>query len=306
MPTSLAVETWSLCKEFGGRAVLSDINLAVPRGSVLALLGRNGSGKSTLLKMIIGVTAPSSGGGLCLGFDILTKGLQIRERTGYLGEEPRLYGYMTVQQLLAFCRGFYPQWDEDLVKRALRLFELPPAAKVRELSRGMKNQLGLIAALAPRPELVILDEPTTGFDPVARRHFFTLLIDEAVSRGASVLMASHQLEEVERVADRVALLKEGRIIKTCAVDDLIAGEKQIRVVFQKEPPPGLFQTPGISGVRREGRAYIISVSANLEGIWQACAAWPHFALETVGPGLEDIFLRYVEGGSEHDPSGPPR
>ena len=152
MTSSLAVETWSLSKEYRDSAVLSDINLTVPRGSIMALLGRNGSGKSTLLKMIIGVTAPSSGGGLCLGFDILTKGLQIRERTGYLGEEPRYYGYMTVQQLLAFCRGFYQQWDEDLVKRALQLFELPPAVKVHELSKGMKNQLGLIAALAPRPD----------------------------------------------------------------------------------------------------------------------------------------------------------
>ncbi|MEW5785264.1 MAG: ABC transporter ATP-binding protein [Bacillota bacterium] len=302
--SQLAVETWMLSKEYRGHAAVSGVSLRVPRGSVFALLGPNGSGKSTLLKMIIGVTPPSAGGGLCLGYDLLVKGLQIRERTGYLGEEPRYYGYMTVRQILSFSKGFYPQWDDALVERAVAQFELPLKAKVHELSQGMKNQLGLITALAPRPELLVLDEPTTGFDPVKRRFFFTLLIEEAVSCSATVLIASHQLDEVERVADQVALIKQGRLLKTCSMDALLSGEKEIRVVFQKEPPPALLQTRGIGRVRREGQAYLISVTENLEGIWEACAAWPHYALETVGTGLEEIFLRYMEGGSDHDPSDP--
>ncbi len=297
---SLALETWSLGKKFGETWALQDITLELKRGSIMALLGPNGSGKSTLLKLVLGLRSPSAGGGICLGLDIITRGLQIRERVGYVSEEPRYYGYMNARQLLRFCSGFYPQWDGDLVERCLKQFELPHRVKVHELSQGMKNQLGLIMALAPRPEMLILDEPTTGFDPVKRRLFFSLIVEEVASRGVTVLMASHQLDEVERVADSVAMIRKGRLIHACTMDSLRSKEKEIRVVFQKEPPPGLLQRPGISGVEREGRAYRISVSENLEEIWQECAALPHFVLEMIGPDLEEIFLRYVERGDRDD------
>lgn len=297
---SLALETWSLCKDFGGTRVLDQVNLAVPRGSVAALLGPNGSGKSTLLKLIIGLQFPSAGGGLCLGLDIITKGLQIREKVGYLGEEPRFYGYMTVKQLLRFCSGFYPNWDNELAGRSLEQFELPLQIKVRELSRGMNNQLGLILALAPRPEMLILDEPATGFDPVKRRLFFSMIMEEVAARGVTVLMASHQFDEVERVADTVTLIRQGRIIHAGSIESLQSREKEIRVVFQKEPPPELFAMPGIHRVDREGRAYRISTAGNPEEIWQACAALPHYALELIGSDLEEIFLRYMEGEKESD------
>jgi ABC-2 type transport system ATP-binding protein len=292
---SLAVETWSLSKNFGGARVLHEISLAVPRGSVFALLGPNGSGKSTLLKLLIGLQSPSAGGGLCLGLDILTRAEEIREKAGYLSEEPRFYGYMTVRQLLRFTGGFYLRWDRELVERCLEQFALPPRAKVHELSQGMKNQLGLILALAPRPELLILDEPTTGFDPIKRRLFFSIIMQEVAARGVTVLMTSHHLDEVERSADHVALLRGGRLIHTGPMDALRGGTKEIRAVFQKDPPPELFEQPGVSRVEREGkgRAYRIFVTANLEEIWQACASQPHYALESIGPDLEEIFMRFI-------------
>jgi ABC-2 type transport system ATP-binding protein len=297
---SLAVETWSLSKERGGARILHEIDLAVPRGSVFALLGPNGAGKSTLLKLLTGLQTPTTGGGLCLGLDILTRGEQIREKTGYLSEAPRFYGYMTVRQLLRFNAGFYAEWDGPLVERCLEQFELPPGAKVHELSQGMKNQLGLILALAPRPELLILDEPTTGFDPVKRRLFFGMIMQEVASRGVTVLMTSHHFDEVERAADQVALIRGGRIVHTGAMEALRGEVKEIRAVFQKEPPPELFEQPGIRQVRRDGRAYRITVSGNLEEIWQACAAVPHYALELVGSSLEEIFLQHIGGGKEND------
>lgn len=291
---SLALETWSLSKEFGGTVVLDRVDLAVERGSIFALLGPNGAGKSTLLKLILGLQTPSSGGGLCLGLDIAARGLQIREKTGYLSEEPRFYGYMTVEQLLRFCRGFYPGWDNSFAARSLEQFELPAKSKVHELSRGMKSQLGLVLALAPRPEMLILDEPTAGFDPVKRRLFFSLVLEEVAARGLTVLMTSHHFDEVERVADHVALIRRGRIVHAGAIESLKKQEQEIRVVFQKEPPPELFRLPGIRRVTRDGRAYRISVSGDLEEIWQACAAQPHYALERLGSGLEEIFLQYME------------
>lgn len=299
---NLAVETWSLSKDFGGARVLHEISLAVPRGSVFALLGPNGSGKSTLLKLIIGLQSPSAGGGLCLGLDLLTRGEEIREKVGFLSEEPRFYGYMTVRQLLRFTGGFYPRWDRELVAHCLEQFALPPQAKVHELSQGMKNQLGLILALAPRPELLILDEPTTGFDPVKRRLFFSMIMQEVAAHGVTVLMTSHHFDEVERFADHVALLRGGRLAHTGSMEALRGGTREIRAVFQKDPPPELFEQPGISRVESDGkgRAYRIFVTANLEEIWQACASLPHYALESIGSGLEEIFLQCIGEAKEND------
>ncbi|MDO9534658.1 MAG: ABC transporter ATP-binding protein [Bacillota bacterium] len=290
-----AIQTKSLSKKYKGIPAVENLNLEVPEGSVFALLGPNGAGKSTILKLIMGLQRPTFGGGFCLGMDILTSGLQIRQKVGYVGEETRFYGYMTVKQIMEFCRGFYQEWDDEMVEHYLDVFKLPFRVKVHELSQGMKNQLALVLALAPRPELLILDEPTTGFDPIKRRIFFGAVLGEMVSRGKTVLMSSHQLLDVERVADRVALIRDGILLKTCSLDELRENEKEIRVVFQKEPPPELFKKPGVSQVHRDGLVYRITITENLEETWQECVSFPHYVIEVINPDLEEIFLRYMEG-----------
>ncbi len=291
----LAVQTWNLSKTIQDKEILKNINIEIPRGSVYALLGPNGAGKTTILKILMGLKKPSSGGGKCLGLDILAEGLQIRQKTGYLSEEPRFYGYMTAKHLLEFCRGFYSQWNDHLVRNYLEVFELPVEQKVYEFSQGMKNQLALLLALAPRPELLILDEPTTGFDPIKRKLFFNVILEEIVAEGNTVLISSHQLDEVERIADRVGLIRRGQLLRECSLDELKTQEKEIRVVFQKEPPSDFFDLPGIKEVKQEGKAFRVLVSSNLEEIWQTCASFPHYTLEMIGSNLEDIFLRYMEG-----------
>lgn len=295
---SAALETWSLSKERRGRQILEEVSFDVPRGSVFALLGLEGAGKSTLLKIILGVQAPTSGGGLCLGLDILTRGLQIREKVGFIMEEPRYYGYMKVAQLLKFCCGFYPGWDDALAEGTLKQFGLPLQGKVHELSAAMKSQLGLVLALSSRPELLLLDHPTAGFDPVMRRLFFSIALEEVVSRGGTILIASPHLAEVAWVADQGALLHEGRLIHAGPMEALRCPEREIRVVFQKEAAPELFHRPGVSKVRREGSAYLITVSDNLEEIWQTCADQPHYALELIDPGLAEIISRFTKGGKK--------
>lgn len=289
-----AVWTQSLSKNYRNKRAVVDLNLEIPVGSVYALLGLNGAGKSTVLKMLIGLTHPSSGRGFCLGLDICTKGQQIRQKVGYLGEEPRLYGYMTVKQIISFCRGLYrSKWDELLVKRYLDVFQLPSGSKIHELSQGMKNQLALILALAPRPELLLLDEPASGFDPVKKRLFYNAILKEAVSEGKTVLMATNQLDDVERVADHVGLMHKGRLLHTCPLEELKSKEKELRVVFQKEPPADLLKQPGIRRVFAEGMAYRVIVSERLEEIWQSFDAFPHYTLEVISVDLEEIFLRYL-------------
>jgi len=295
-----AVETRSLRKEFAGREAVADLSLQVPVGTFFALLGLEGAGKSTFLKMLIGLQRPSGGEGYCLGMDIQKESLRIRERVGYVSQQSRLYGYMTAEELAAFCRGLYLKWDDDLVKRYLDFFELPRRCKINEFTPEMKSKLSLILALAQKPDLLLLDEPISNFDPFQRRLFYNAVMQEMVSAGKTVLLATHQVDDVERVADLVALLRGGRVVKICSLDELRLREKEIRVVFQKEPPEELFRQPGISRVYREGMAYRIVVSDHLEEIWQLCATQPHFALEVVSTGLEEIFLNYMEGGGRHD------
>ncbi|MEW5921735.1 MAG: ABC transporter ATP-binding protein [Bacillota bacterium] len=295
-----AVQTKALCKNYGEKRAVTDLNLEVPAGSVFALLGLNGAGKSTILKMLMGLIHPSSGEGFCLGMDIRTRGMEIRQKVGYMGEETRMYGYMNVHQAVRFCSGLYGSWDDGIVKEYMDTFQIPGQARLHQLSQGQKNQLALILALAPRPDLLLLDEPTTGFDPVKRRLFFNAVLREMVAEGKTVLLASHHLEDVERVADQVGLMHRGRLVHTCSLDELRAREKEIRVVFQKEPPADLFRHPGIVQVKQEGMAYRITISDGLEEIWQSCSSFPHYALDVISADLEDIFLRYTEEGWHRD------
>ncbi len=297
---NFAVQTRALHKDYGKVSAVADLNLEVPSGSVFALLGLNGAGKSTVLKMLIGLVRPTSGSAFCLGMDIGSREMEIRQRVGYLGAEPRIYGYMTARQAIKFCRGLYQVWNDGIVERYLDVFGIPVDTKLHQLSQGQKNQLALVLALAPEPELLLLDEPTSGFDPVKRRLFFNAVLEEIVAEGKTVVLASHQLEDVERVADQVGLMHRGRLVHTCSLDELREREREIRVVFQKEPPPELFKHPGILEVKQEGMAYRIIVSDCMEEIWQSCAAFPHYALDVISADLEDIFLRYTGEGLKRD------
>lgn len=292
--TMTALETWNLGKVLRGRTVLEDISLEVPQGGVFALLGPAGSGINTFLKIILGVQAPTSGGGLCLGLDILTRGLQIREKVGFTGQATRYYGYMSVARMLKFCRGFYPQWDDALAAKILMQFELPLAVKIHELSPEEQQGLGLALALAPKPDLLLLDRPTEGFDPVRRRLYFDLARSEMDSRGGTIIISSSTLDEVSSVADHAALLHRGRLLHTGPMAELRPAAREIRVVFQKEPQELPFHHPGISRVRREKNAYIVTVTENLEEVWQKIAAVPHFALELDDSGLEGLISRYAK------------
>ncbi len=294
----LAIETINLTKEFDSFKAVDSLSLQIPEGSVFGFLGPNGSGKTTTIRMLLGILKPTSGEGKILGLDIVKNSLEIRAKTGYMAEVPEMYGYMTGAELVKFCRGFYPTWDDGLVKKYSELFHLPLKNKISSLSKGMKSQLALIIALAPNPSLLILDEPTSGLDPIKRVQFLNIILKEIVGSGKTVFFSSHLLSDVERVCDQVAFIKEGRLVKTSSMDKLKTQEKIIRAVFQKEPPAGFFEKPGIKKVQKEGNGYLISVEENFEEIFEECKKIPHFHIEIIDQNLEDLFVAYV--GGEND------
>lgn len=291
----LAVQTSRLSKAYGPSMALHDLSLEVPRESVFAVLGPNGAGKTTLFKILTGLVGPSVGEARVLGRRVGTRDTEFRTKIGYVAENPVMYGYYTARETAAFCASLYPRWNPGLVNSAFQKLNIPENQKVKELSHGQRSALALTLALAPEPELLILDEPGTGLDPVKRRDYFKLLMDQVTALGSTVLISSHTLHEVERLADRVAFLSQGRLVAVKDVADLKTGEKRIRVVFQGRPPENVFDLPGIARVEQENSGYLLTVTENVHGVVEALSRHPHFALEIIDMDLEDIFLEYARG-----------
>ena len=289
-----AVVTTGLTKHFNSTRALEDLSLKVPRGMVFGLLGPNGSGKTTFFKLLMGLLRPTAGLGVCLGMDIILKSVEIRQKTTYMGEELSLYNYMNVQDFVQFCRSLYPRWNDVLLERYRHEFNIPYNRRVGDLSFGMKSQLALLVALAPEPELLLLDEPLAGLDPLFRRRFFDTVLAETIAKGKTVIIASHQLNEVERIADNFAFLHRGRLLKSCTMDELKGANRKIRVVFKQAPPSSFWQMEGIANLIRRKNDCQFSVTKNFEAVYQRCSVLPHFRLEIINMSLEEIFINIMQ------------
>src|SRR5258706_16261384 len=220
--------TRDLSKSYGSATAVRDLNLSVQQSGITAFLGKNGAGKSTTIKMLLGMVQPTCGGGTVLGKGITdAKGsCAIRKKIDYVAENKPLYGYMTVEQTIAFARSFYPDWQSDLASRLLKQYKLPSPQKVKTLSKGMRTKLTLLLALARRPELLILDEPSEGLDPVGIEDLLQTLVAQA-AEGVTVFFSSHQIAEVERIADHVCILDNGRLLLNASLDQLRQSYRRI-------------------------------------------------------------------------------
>lgn len=200
-----------LTRRFEGRAVLDEVSLTLPRGAVYGLVGTNGAGKTTLIKHLLGLLRAESGSVRVFGLDPVADPVGVLSRLGYLSEENDLPGWMRVDELLRYSRAFRPGWDDEYAEQLRQQFALDPAARVRSLSKGQKARAGLLVALAYRPELLVLDEPSSGLDPIVRRDILGAVIRTIAAEGRTVLFSSHLLDEVEEVADHVTIIRDGRI-----------------------------------------------------------------------------------------------
>ncbi|MTI96487.1 MAG: ABC transporter ATP-binding protein [Firmicutes bacterium] len=290
------IETRDLNKNFGPTRVLKDINLQVSKGSIFGLVGPNGAGKTTTIRLLMGTLKPTMGTVSVLGLDSWKQGVELRQRVGYVAEKAALYPYMQVQELMRFNAGLYKNWDWDVANRLLNQFDLPRASKIKELSKGMCTQVALTLALCCRPELLILDEPTSNLDPVWRRQFLQVLTKEVAERETTVLFSSHILSDLERVADWVGIITHGKLQAVRQLDDMKFNERKIRIVFQGSPPEDLLTRPGIKNVERQGSGFLITIEDNFDEIYSALGKVPHFLLEVVEQDLETIFLEYAEPG----------
>ena len=220
-----------LSRHFGARPALDDVTLSIPRGGVYGLVGANGAGKTTLIRHILGLLRAEKGSVRVFGLDPVADPVGVLSRVGYLSEENDLPGWMRVDELIRYSRAFYPAWDDQYAEELRRQFSLDSAAKVATLSKGQKARAGLLVALAYRPELLLLDEPSSGLDPVVRRDILEAIIRTIAHEGRTVLFSSHLLDEVERVADHVTMINEGRV----ALSAPLAALKQASKVGDRVP-----------------------------------------------------------------------
>ncbi len=294
-----AIEIAGVRKRFGSKEVLEGVDLEVAKGEVFVLLGRNGAGKTTLIRTLLGLLRPDGGSVSVLGLDPRRSGLEVRRRVGYLAEDQALYGWMRVAREIGFVAPFYPTWDADLAERYRKLFDLPSRTRVRDLSKGQKVRLGLLLALAFRPEVVVLDDPTMGLDPIARKEFLRDVVTHLQGSGATVFFSSHLLYEVEPVADSLAILDRGRIVRRAPAEKLREEVKRLIVPAEAAAkPPGI---PGVLDVRiADGRAAVA-----VEDAPRAIEALERRGIrpEVVDLNLDEIFEASVIGRKEAGDGG---
>jgi ABC-2 type transport system ATP-binding protein len=223
------IETKNLTRRFGRAEAVHELTLAVPAGSVTALLGPNGAGKTTTIKMLMNLLRPTAGEATVLGVDSRKLGERELAQLGYVSENQQLPVWMTVRQFLDYCRPFYPTWDRDLEKTLLAQLALPESRKLSQLSRGMLMKAALLSSLAYRPKLLVLDEPFSGLDPLVRDEFIKGMLEVTAAGEWTVLVSSHDIDEVERLADRVAMLEGGRLKLSEATEALQARFRRVEV-----------------------------------------------------------------------------
>jgi ABC-2 type transport system ATP-binding protein len=211
-----------LTRRFGAKTALASVSLSMPRGAVYGLVGANGAGKTTLIKHLLGLLRAESGSVRVFGLDPVADPVAVLSRIGYLSEENDVPGWMRVDELIRYSRAFYPAWDDAYAEELRQGFALDPAAKIKTLSKGQKARAGLLIALAYRPELLVLDEPSSGLDPIVRRDILGAVLRTIANEGRTVLFSSHLLDEVERVADHVTMISDGNIVLSGPLDALKA------------------------------------------------------------------------------------
>ena len=290
------IEVDSLTKRYGDIVALDAVTMSVPRGSIFGFLGPNGAGKTTLIRILMGFMKATSGHARVLGFDAWSDGVRARERVGYLvtadGLYPDLSGYDQLDYAAAIS-GRPPEWRA----RILDALELDDAALQRNLttySKGMRQKLALTAAAQHRPELLILDEPTDGLDPLIQRNFEELL-RRFRDDGTTVFMSSHDLGEVERTCDQVAVVRAGSLLSSGTMDALKQKYLQrVQIEFDGDLPGGLDAVPGVDIVERDGRSVVMNLEHDINPLLAFLAQHKVSRMEVRPPELQEVFLSFYE------------
>lgn len=292
-----AIKIEGLHFSYGKKHVLKGVDLSVPKGSIFGFLGRNGAGKTTTIKTLLGLQKPHAGRCVVGGLDSVTETLKVRKKIGFMAEDQQMYGWMKVSRIIKWVAGFYPDWDYSFINELGEILKLPKNVKVKALSKGQNSSLALLLALGHKPDIVILDDPTLGLDPIARKDFLRHVIDLLQNNGVTVFFSSHLLYEIEPVADHIAILDKGVIIKACKTEQL--RESVRRFVLTPNSEADFDQLPGMLDVLKAGD----NISITLEDCDQTqrtrLKSMSANGMNEIALNLDEIFEAYVIGNRGH-------
>jgi ABC-2 type transport system ATP-binding protein len=293
-----AIRTQGLSKAYGSFLALDGLDLEVVRGEVFGYIGPNGSGKSTTIRLLLDLLRPTRGRAEILGMDVRRQGIEVRRRVGYLAGELALYEQLTGRQMLRNLARLRGGVDESYVATLTERFGLPSDKQIREMSKGNKQKVGLIQAFMHRPDVLILDEPTSGLDPILQRTFHEL-VAEVAAGGTTVLMSSHVLSELEHVADRVAMIRAGKLLAIERIEDLKRTAPHKMAVTFAAPVDGaeLSAIPGVDGLDVRGPLARFTVHGPMDPVIKAIARHEVVTLDATEPDLEELFLDRYEAAA---------
>ena len=287
------IQVRGLTRYFGRKCAVDTVSFNVPRGSVFAFIGRNGAGKTTTIRMILGLLEPTRGSSSIFGYDSMTLLPAARTRIGYMAEGHPVYGWMRVGECEGFQRGFYGHWNHDIFAAVIDYFAIAPRTKAGHLSHGQRAGLHLAMTLAIEPELLVLDDPATGLDPAARRALLEAMVYFTRSRERTIFFSSHLLDEVERVADHVAVLDYSVLRANCSVETFRDRVRRLVACFPGQPPRDLPAIPGMLRVVRADNELSLVV-ANPDGqTRRTLQSLGALAVDEQPISLEDALIAYV-------------
>lgn len=303
MSDTAIVQVRDLTRRFGQTTALDRVSLEAAEGRVLGLVGENGAGKTTLLKHVLGTLRAEQGEVRVFGKDPVAEPVEVLGRLGYLSEDRDLPGDLRIGQLIDFTRAFYPNWDRSFEAELLEMFELNPRQGIQGLSRGQAARVGLLLALAHRPPLLVLDEPSSGLDPVARRDILAAIIRTVADEGRTVLFSSHLLDEVQRVADHVVMLDRGQVVVQGELDEVLGAHLRLTVRFAEpqDKPPSLDAALSCEGA---GREWTVVCNGKREHVEQQVAALQGEILQRERPTLDEVFVARRRLATGSSPAGP--
>jgi ABC-2 type transport system ATP-binding protein len=284
----LAIDTKDLAKTYAGICAVRGINLAVPRGSIYGFLGRNGAGKTTTIKMLLGLARPTAGSARVLGMDARSEHIAILQRTAFVSEKKTLYPSLTPSELVRFSRGFYPTWSDSAVERHARLFEIPMKQRLEQLSNGNQTKVWLLLALCQGADLLILDEPTTALDPFTVDQLMHVLAEDTPDRGCTIFFSSHQLEEVERIAEYAGFIDHGELLMEARLDDI---KSEFRLITGSSLPAQ--PSSQVLSVDVEENFYRYVVMRDAEGFAAELSRNGATVASIATLSLREIFLRLI-------------
>lgn len=286
------IETANLTKDYGNGKGIFDVNIQVKEGEVFGFLGPNGAGKTTTIRNLMGFITPDKGKCAILGMDCFMEAARIQKHLGYLAGEIAFLDDMKGLQLLNFIASMKRMKDTSRMKQLIELFELDPRGKVKKMSKGMKQKLGIIIAFMADPEVIILDEPTSGLDPLMQNRFIDLILEEK-KRGKTILMSSHIFEEIERTCDRTAIIREGKIVAIEDMESLAQKKsKTYTVTLSDKTALEKLKSEGFLITKEEGFKISIQVKENIPQVLSKLSKYPISDLEVKTQSLEEIFLHY--------------